>query len=269
MLIDWVEVDQLLHEGYHPYSFKSGKGEYMYLKKGGATRGLGRFNQKDWDTLQARYAVIMEERSQEKTPKAPESQKTIKKEEETKRTEASVESSQHVRLDDLLVSAGRYWQTSMQMREIFEMLEKKWTPSQIVASGRNPFLVEACAKKHAELTALESKQEEIGPMISSDQLEQQINSLRRQVEEIGSTRTKLEEMTTKLMNMLKPMLFQGKLRMKKCTYFKNDLCTLEYDPNLMKDAPIEIVEEKDTWGRVHIYVKTTPLWCACCPHYSM
>jgi len=268
-LIDWVEVDQLLHEGYHPYSFRSGKGEYMCLKKGGATRGIGRFNQRDWDTLQARYAIIMEERSQEKPPKAPKSQRTIVKEEETKRSGAPVESCQHVRLDDLLLSAGRDWQTSMQMREIFEMLEKKWTPSQIVASGRNPFLVEACAKKHAELMTLESKLPETAPTPLQDQLEQQMGSLRRQVEEIGKAQTKLEETSTRLMEMLKPVLFQGKLRMNQCRYFKDDLCTLEHDPNLVKDAPIDAVEEKDTWGRIHLHVKPTPLWCACCPHYSM
>ncbi|MBT0160950.1 hypothetical protein G4O51_13300, partial [Candidatus Bathyarchaeota archaeon A05DMB-2] len=213
ILIDWVEVDQLLHEGYHPYSFRSGKGEYMCLKKGGATRGLGRFNQKDWDRLQAKYAVVMEESAQEKQPKAPKNQKIVEKEEETKRTEAPVESSQCVRLDDVLLSAGRYWQTSMQMREIFEMLEKNWTPSQIVATGHNPFLVEACAKKHAELMTLESKLPETAPTPLQDQLEQQMDSLRRQVEEIGRAQTKLEETSTRLMEMLKPLFFQGKLRM--------------------------------------------------------
>jgi len=258
-LIDWVEVDQLLHEGYHPYSFRSGKGEYMCLKKGGATRGLGRFNQKDWDTLQARYAVVMEERAQEKMPEVLKSQRTIEKERETKGSGGPVESSQHVRLDDLLLNAGRDWQTSMQMREIFEMLEKKWTPSQIVASGRNPFLVEACAKKHAELMALERRPEETAPTPIEDQLELQITSLRRQV----------EETLTKLMEMSKPLFFQGKLRMNQCRYFKDDLCTLEYDPDLVKDASIDAVEEKDTWGKVHLYVKPTPLWCACCPQYSM
>ncbi|MBS7632216.1 hypothetical protein KEJ15_01145 [Candidatus Bathyarchaeota archaeon] len=258
-MIDWVEVDQLLHEGYHPYSFRSGKGEYMCLKKGGATRGLGRFNQKDWDTLQARYAVMMEERSQEKPPKASKNQKVIEKKGEAKRTEAPAELGQSVRLDDVLLSAGRDWQTSMQMREIFEMLEKKWTPTQIVAQGRNPLLVEACAKKHAELTALESKPEETVPTLLQDQLEQQITSLQRQVEE---TPTKLKE-------ILKPLFFQGKLRMNQCRHFKDDLCTLEYDANLMKDAPIDVVEEKDTWGTAHIHIKPTPLWCACCPHHSM
>lgn len=268
-MIDWVEVDQLLHEGYHPYSFRSGKGEYMCLKKGGATRGLGCFNQKDWDTLQAKYAVIMEEKSQEKTPKAPESQRTIEEDGEAKRTEASVESSQSIRLDELLLSAGRDWRTGMQMEEIFALLEKKWTPTQIVAQGHNPFLVEACAKKYAELTALQGKPEETAPTLLQDQLEQQITSLRRQVEEIGNTQTNLEGAPIKLMEMLKPVFFQGKLRMNQCRYFKDDLCTLEHDPTLVKDAPIDVVEQKDTWGTVHLHVKPTPLWCACCPHYSM
>jgi len=266
-LIDWVDVDQLLHEGYHPYVFRSGKGEYMCLKKGGATRGLGPFNQKDWDTLQARYAVIMEERSLEKPPKAAQSQKTTEK--ETKRTEAPVESSQCVRLDDILIRAGRDWQTSMQMREIFEMLEKKWTPSQIVAQGHNPFLVEACAKKHAELTALESKQQETLSTSLQAQMEQQVTSLRRQVEEIGRAQTRLGETQMELTDMLKTVIFQGKLRMSQCRYFKDDLCTLEYDPNQVKDAPIDIIEEKDGWGTVHVHVKPAPLWCACCPHHSM
>jgi len=258
-LIDWVEVDQLLHEGYHPYSFRSGKGEYMCLKKGGATRGLGRFNQKDWDALQARYAVVMEERAQEKMSEAPKSQRTIEKEGETKRTEAPAESGQSVRLDDLLLSVGRDWQTSMQMREIFEMLENRWTPSQIVAQGHNPFLVEACAKKHAELTTLQSKPKETAPTPLQDQLELQITSLQRQV----------EDTQTKLMEMLKPLFFQGKLRMNQCRYFKDDLCTVEYDANLVKDAPVDVVEEKDTWGTVRLHIKPTPLWCACCPHHSM
>lgn len=268
-MIDWVEVDELLHEGYHPYSFRSGKGEYMCLKKGGATRGLGRFNQKDWDALQARYAVVMEERAQEKMSEALKSQRTIEKERETKGSGTPVESSQHVRIDEFLLSAGRDWQTSMQMREIFEMLEKKWTPSQIVASGRNPFLVEACAKKFAELMTLESKLPGIAPTPLQDQVEQQMDGLRCQVEEIGRAQTKLEENSTRLMEMVKPLFFQGKLRMNQCRYFKDDLCTLEYDANLVKNASVDVLEEKDTWGTVRIHIKPTPLWCACCPHHSM
>lgn len=72
-----------------------------------------------------------------------------------------------------------------------------------------------------------------------------------------------------LMNMLKTVIFQGKLRMNQCRYFKDDLCTLEYDPNQVKGAPIQVIEEKDAWGTVHMRIKPTPLWCACCPHHSI
>ena len=265
-MIDWVEVDKLLQEGYHPYSFKSGKGEYMCLKKGHATRGLGRFNQKDWDTLQAKYAIQMAERSQQKPPKAPNSQKTPEK--EAKKTKAPVDSGQRVRLDDVLISATRDWQTRMQMEEIFQVLNKKWTPTQIVAQGHNPFLVEACAKKHAELTALETKPTETAPKPLQDQLGRQITSLQRQLEEMEKAQTRLRKAPTELMDILKPALFQGKLKMNQCAYFRNDLCTLEHDPNLMKNAPVQIIEEKDAWGRIQIHVKPTPSWCACCHHFQ-
>jgi len=72
------------------------------------------------------------------------------------------------------------------------------------------------------------------------------------------------EASTKLKNLLEPILFRGKVKMTLCVHRKESLCTLNYDPNLMKGAPIEVVKEKD--GSVH--VKTMPAWCAVCAYYS-
>jgi DNA repair exonuclease SbcCD ATPase subunit len=50
-MVDWNEVEELLRAGYHPYRFKSGKYEYMALKRGRESRSLGAYDEEAWNRL--------------------------------------------------------------------------------------------------------------------------------------------------------------------------------------------------------------------------
>ncbi|MBT0160922.1 DUF2968 domain-containing protein [Candidatus Bathyarchaeota archaeon A05DMB-2] len=56
-MIDWNEVEELLCAGYHPYRFRCGKYEYMALKKGRGSRGLGAYDEETWNRLTSLYNI--------------------------------------------------------------------------------------------------------------------------------------------------------------------------------------------------------------------
>ena len=124
------EAKRLIEEGWRPYIRKTGKGEYITLKKGSRERGVGPFKQELWQELDTHWTLVNFGSLS------------------TLQTEPK---SQHQpRLD---------WYDA---QNIFAWLEAGYDPAQIVKeTGHHPDKVEVATKRYLQLKGLKPQDQSL------------------------------------------------------------------------------------------------------------